>query len=182
METVKPKRGNNPCIIFVGRFQPFTLAHQRVVLDAWNQHKLPVMVVRVEGKNRNKKSPFGWWESALVIHKSLDFKDLQYNQIVCGTAYIGHILERVRLKNFEPKFWYAGSDRLSSYEKQLKLYSKQLNCNIKLINVYRSEISATKVREVLLENDFKAFQGMVSENIYGMFGVLRNQVIDIINI
>jgi predicted nucleotidyltransferase len=84
--------------------------------------------------------------------------------------------------NYEPVLWGTGSDRMKSYGYQVNndSYRDQLNAraDFGLFEIPRTDdnISATQVRNALLDGDEKTFKKMTPRAIHRMYGVLKSEL------
>jgi hypothetical protein len=89
---------------------------------------------------------------------------------------------------YEPVLWGTGSDRLKSYGFQVNndSYRDQLNAraDFGLFEIPRTDdnISATQVRNALLDGDEKTFQQMTPKAIHGMYKELKSKLEDAVGV
>lgn len=178
------EQGKELVNMFVGRFQPFTLGHAKVLEALHKENGYPVVVLLVKSKNPKRKKgdefskPYDTdtqIEMFNNVKKQYKFlKDI----LIVPTGGIDTIFNALRPK-YEPVLWGTGTDRLKSYGYQVNndSYRDQLNCraDFKLFEIKRTDdnISATKVRNSMLDGDEKLFQSMTPKSIHTMYDDLK---------
>lgn len=186
--TVKhAEHGKEPVNIFVGRFQPFTLGHAKVLETIHKQNGYPVIVLLVKSKNPKYKKGDEFRKPYDTDLQVKMFKQVQKQYkflkeiVIIPTGGIDTIFNALRPK-YEPILWGTGSDRMKSYGYQVNndSYRDQLNVNsdFGLFEIPRTDdnISATKVRNTLLDGDEKAFRSMTPKALHKMYDVLKSEL------
>jgi predicted nucleotidyltransferase len=85
---------------------------------------------------------------------------------------------------YEPVLWGTGSDRMASYGYQVNndSYRDQLNvrADFGLFEIPRTDddISATAVRNALLDGNEKQFQNLTPKAVHGMYSELKSKIED----
>jgi nicotinamide mononucleotide adenylyltransferase len=172
------KQGKKKVNIFVGRFQPFTLGHAKVFETLHKENKLPVVVLIVRsGKKPDAKAPFDEdTQMRLFAAMTKEYKFLEAIFITTNAA-IDSIFNSLR-PAYEPVLWGTGTDRFSSYSKQISRYKDELNAldELEAYEIKRGDedISATKVRNSLLIGDQDTFRKMVPKSIHKFFKELQS--------
>lgn len=64
-------------VVFIGRFQPFHLAHQQTVEIAWHYSDNVILVVGSAQEQRSIKNPFSFLERQAMIKNSFVLKEQQ---------------------------------------------------------------------------------------------------------
>lgn len=158
------ERNKKEAFIFQGRFQPITKAHATIILDAIRNNKnLEPFVIVVKGTKSGqdkKRNPFDIDTQIDLIRKSTN-NQVKYIEVT-KSAFIEDLVNVVRDKGYEPVKMFAGSDRVVSYRDMIQRYKDDLGINIEVEEIKRTDedISATKVRNALLEDDFSTFERM----------------------
>ena len=178
------KHGKKMVNMFVGRFQPFTLGHAKVVKQMHEQNGYPVVIFLVKAKNKKKEDAFKRpydEQTQLEMLNNLK-KELPIEHVyIIPTAAIDVMFNEMRPK-YEPVLWGTGTDRMKVYGYQVdkKEYREDLNVlpEFGLYEIQRTgeNISATKVRNAMLDDDFKAFKKMTPKGIHGMYNDLKNKL------
>jgi cytidyltransferase-like protein len=181
------EQGKQPVNMFVGRFQPFTLGHAKVLETIHKENGYPVVVFLVKSKTKKKGDEFSRpYDEKTQIEMFNNVKK-QYPFLkeifVVPTGGIDTMFNEMRPK-YEPVLWGTGSDRMASYGYQVNndSYRDQLNCraDFGLFEIPRTDddISATAVRNALLANDEKQFKNLTPKAIHSMYGELKAKIED----
>ena len=149
--------------IIIGRFQPFTKGHLKCINYIYRTFEIPTIIIMIETPDNrvDEKHPFSS-SFLLPIYNEL-FRD--YNEIegviLTKSANIVEIGQILYDKGYVIDSWVCGTDRYSSYKRMSEKYKEQahLSNEFKLIEIKRSneDISATKVRQSLLNNNYFEF-------------------------
>jgi cytidyltransferase-like protein len=181
------EQGKQPVNMFVGRFQPFTLGHAKVLEALHKENGFPVVVFLVKSKTKKKGDEFSRpYDENTQIEMFNNVKK-QYAFLkeifVVPTGGIDTMFNEIRPK-YEPVLWGTGSDRMTSYGYQVNndSYRDQLNvrADFGLFEIPRTDddISATAVRNALLANDEKQFNNLTPKAIHGMYAELKSKIED----
>ena len=153
--------------ILVGRFQPLTAGHIKCVEYLSKNGKvttknLPTIICMIETKGIDKKTgkidPKRPFPTELFIQ---NYKDILSDCIgiegieLIKSADIVKIKEQLELKGYNIVSWTCGSDRYNDYKRMVEKYAPE----IEVIEIPRTDedISATKARTALMENDEEEF-------------------------
>jgi cytidyltransferase-like protein len=181
------EQGKEPANMFVGRFQPFTLGHAKVLETIHKENGFPVIVFLVKSKTVKKGDEFSRpYEEATQIEMFNKVKR-QYPFLkeiyVVPSAAIDVMFNEMRPK-YEPVLWGTGTDRMKAYGYMVNndSYRDQLNAraDFGLFEITRTDdnISATKVRNALLDGNEKEFQSMTPKAIHPMYVELKSKLED----
>lgn len=149
--------------IMVGRFQPFTKGHMKCVDYAYDKLKIPTIIAMINTPDNkvDKKHPF---PSSLLlpIYKNMFEKNPKIEDIILvSNADIVKIGEELYNAGYEIASWTCGTDRIDSYSKMAEKYKERahLSDDFQMLEIKRSDedISATKVRQAILDNDYDTF-------------------------
>lgn len=175
------EHGNKKVNIFIGRFQPFTLGHAKVLESLYKKNKLTTVVFLIRSKKTKKddnfKRPFDidlQKDMLKAVKSRYNIEDI----IVLDSAAIDKIFNSLRPK-YEPVLWGAGSDRIKSYSYQVdkQQYRDELNVlpDFKLHEIKRTgkNISATQVRIAILKDDFEEFSKLVPKELHKHYDKLK---------
>lgn len=153
--------------ILIGRFQPFTKGHMKCVEYVYRNFDLPTMIVMIDTPDNkvDEKHPF---PSSMLLPMYNDlFKarnDIE-GVILSKNANIVEIGEKLFDMGYEVASWVCGTDRYDSYKKMSDRYKDKAHLadDFQMIEIVRSDedISATKVREALLNGDYKTFSKLM---------------------
>ena len=183
--TVKHKeQGRKPVNMFVGRFQPFTLGHIKVIESIHKQNGYPVVIVLVKSKTKKKEDAFKRpydEETQVAMINSLKSKYPIEDVIVVPTGGIDTMFNAMRPK-YEPVLWGTGSDRMKSYGFQVNKQEYRDDLDVRsdfsLFEIPRTgkNISATQVRDAMLADDFALFKKLTPKPIHGMYNDLKSKL------
>jgi nicotinic acid mononucleotide adenylyltransferase len=179
--------------LMVGRFQPFTNGHMKCVDYAWDKLKIPTVLamINVSDEKVDEKHPF---PSTLLldIYNDIFNKSPRIAKVILvKNANIVEIGSKLYDEGFEVRSWSAGTDRIDSYKKMADKYheSAKLADDFEMIEIKRTDedISATKARKALLDNDTKEFAKLtplltIKSRLKGneSFNKLREQLLKVI--
>lgn len=181
LEITHKERGKIPVNIFVGRYQPFTLGHVKVFEKMYKENGLPIVVFIVRAKKHNiEKTPFNQdLQQSMFASMSKQFKFLKASYII-PTAGIDKIFNQLR-PSYEPVLWGFGTDRKSyNYQIENKNYREQLNTrtDFKGFEIKRddSNISASKVRVAIKNDNYSVFKKMTPKSIHKYYQQLQTEL------
>jgi cytidyltransferase-like protein len=181
-----PEQGKKLVNMFVGRFQPFTLGHAKVVETIHKQNGYPVVILLVKAKNKKKedafKRPYDEATQVAMIN-SLKSKYPIEEVFVIPTGGIDTMFNAMRPK-YEPVLWGTGSDRMRTYGFQVDKQEYRDDLGVRddfgLFEIPRTgkNISATQVRNAMLDGDEKLFKKLTPRPLHGMYGELKQKLED----
>ena len=183
--TVKQtEHGRMPVNMFVGRFQPFTLGHAKVVETIHKQNGYPVVIFLIKSKTKKAedafKRPYDEDTQLDMLQKLKSSYPIQ-DVFILPTAAIDQMFNAMRPK-YEPVLWGTGTDRMKVYGFQVNKdeYRQDLNCreDFQLFEIPRTgkNISATQVREAMLADDLKLFKKLTPRGIHDMYDELKQKL------
>lgn len=151
------------CNIFVGRFQPLTMGHIKCMEKAYNECglKTVLFVIDVPEHKVNETHPFTTDDTFIGLYRRiLSQYDFIIDIVKVKSADILKISEECESLGYRIASWTCGADRQESYSKMVARYSERANLtdDFRMMVLSRNDgISATKVREYLMNNDFESF-------------------------
>ena len=161
--------------ICLGRFMPFTNGHYKMIEYGLKHNGLPTVIFMISNKKMDKKHPF----SDELIQKEMDMlkKSLKgiENTVYVSSADIVKLGQWCYENNYEPQLWITGSDRLAAYKRQAENPKYQdlghFPSSFTTLEVPRTDedISATKVREAIMNDDLDTFKKMMPEGTEKLF-------------
>ena len=161
--------------ICLGRFVPFTNGHYKMIEYGLKHNGLPTVIFMISNKKMDKKHPF----SDELIQKEMDMlkKSLKgiENTVYVSSADIVKLGQWCYENNYEPQLWITGSDRLAAYKRQAENPKYQdlghFPSSFTTLEVPRTDedISATKVREAIMNDDLDTFKKMMPEGTEKLF-------------
>lgn len=165
--------------ILVGRFQPFTKGHYKCV----EASDLPTVICMINVPNDKVDSKHPFPTSMLVdLYSNLFSNDSNIIEVVpVSSADIVKIANELNNKGYQIGSWTCGTDRLKQYTRMSTNYKEQANLSddFKMIEVPRSDedISATKVRNALLDDDRDTFNRMIPDgDTDKLYNTLKRQI------
>lgn len=180
IKDVNMTKGSKPAVCMSGRYQPITKAHAMIIQKMIDDNPdLEPVVFIVKGKGTSEdtdKNPLDFNLQKKLIQKSVP--QIGNNIIEVPDAFIGTMVNELRNKDYEMTVFYCGTDRLSTYNDQLKRYSDKLNIDVKIEEIKRTDddISATKVRDSVKNNDLETFKTMTTNLGKAEFDLLRKKI------
>lgn len=158
--------------IMVGRFQPFTKGHKKVIELMHSENGLPAVVFYIENDKKDSRHPFSNDTVRETIEHSLppNLAEACFPVKSANIVQIGRILQE---HGYEAELFGCGSDRDNAYKKQIEneKYRKAgyFTENFKLFSIKRNDnsdnaygVSATKVRDAVKSGDCARFCSMTA--------------------
>lgn len=161
-----------PVNIVLGRFQPFTLGHLACVKQAYSETGLDTVLCIIETPESkvDERHPFASKDIIPMITPMFG-EDNLLDYVLVKSADIVKIADALHDKGYELASWTCGTDRYAGYERQCKNYWEKagLPSEPKCIEVKRGDddISATKVRQSIRDNDFNTYKKLVPQSWAG---------------
>jgi nicotinamide mononucleotide adenylyltransferase len=174
------ERGKKPVNIFVGRFQPFTLGHVKVFEQMYKKNGYPVVVFLARGgKPDPEKRPFDEdLQQAMFAEMTKQYPFLEAAFVV-PNAGIDTLFATVR-PVYEPMLWGYGTDRKRAYDVMINnpKYREELGVDPEFtgfeIKRTDDDVSASKVRNALMNSDETTFKKMTPKSIHKFYKTLQN--------
>jgi cytidyltransferase-like protein len=180
-----PEQGKEKVNMFVGRFQPFTLGHAKVLETIHKQNGYPVVVFLVKAAKAQKddavKRPYDTNTQIQMFEAVKKQYPFLKEIFVIPSAGIDLMFNEMRPK-YEPVLWGTGTDRFKTYGYQVNndKYREALGVlpEFGLYEIKRDDedISATKVREALADGNKKEFEKLTPKALHSMFGDLKKKL------
>jgi hypothetical protein len=179
LDLTHKEAGRKPVNILVGRFQPPTLGHIKVLRQMHAKNGLPCVVVNVRSKSgKNQK-----FDPETILRIWMDIQK-QYNFIdgirEANTGFLDQVLNALR-PEFEPVLWGTGTDRIKGYERIIKNYGPEANVlpEFQAFEIKRSgkNISATQVREAIIADNEKEFKKLTPTAEHKFYKQLRTELL-----
>lgn len=165
--------------LFVGRFQPVTIAHEDIIREM----DRPVIAV-VRGNKTSKdalRNPFPFSYQVALINTVCPEAEV----IEVKTGYVPDIIAKIRESGFDVRKLYCGTDRKYEYLRQITKINKTLSeeqkiiCEIYVEDRTCSEISATMVRTSLRKGDFDKFVSLIPECVREEYKTMKDMIEDV---
>ena len=162
------------CNVTVGRFQPFTEGHMKMVEAGYKENNLPCVILQIPNTKNDTKHPF----TDELIREEIKFimneqKNANHTSIAghfyVKNADIAKIAKTCHENGFEPVLWLCGSDRYPQYSKQADTekykVANDMLMEFKAFEVKRTDddTSATKVRQAIKDDDFTTYMRMMPQ-------------------
>ena len=178
IDAIKKFPGKEKIAVFMGRFQPPTKAHLDIIKKIQSQEHLPVEIAIVRGEKtglNKEKNPFDF-NLQQQIFKSCLGNSINIMKLTSG--FIGEFINVLRHHNKEPVLLYCGTDRIKSYQAQISRYKNKLNLSLQVKEISRSDedISASKVRNALKNNDIEKFKQLTDKCEWKYFEKLKGEI------
>lgn len=160
--------------IIIGRFQPITKGHMKCIDEVYRKLHIPTIIVIVEAKKQDQRHPFVTYELVDMYKKMFKNDPRIIDIVVSKNANIVDIGKKLYDMGYSIRSWVCGTDRYDSYLKMSTKYhdDAMLDDDFELIEIKRGDedISATKLRNAIINNDFdtfvRLFPAVQSPNIY----------------
>jgi cytidyltransferase-like protein len=178
------EHGKMPVNMFVGRFQPFTLGHAKVIENMNKQNGYPVVIFLIKSKTKKKEDAFSRPYDEDTQVRMLEALKSTYpiqDVFILPSAGIDLMFNELRPK-YEPVLWGTGTDRMKTYSYQVDKEEYRNDLNVRpdfgLFEITRgdNDVSATQVRNAMLEDDEKTFKKLTPRAIHGMYSELKDKL------
>ena len=171
--------------ICLGRFQPFTLGHYKMIEYGFKENGLTTVILMIHNKKMDSQHPFDdeliQKEMELIKNSCPNIEDTIY----VDNADLVKFGQKLKEKEYEAQLWITGSDRLASYKRMAEnpKYQEQggYPSSFTTLEVPRTDedISATKVREVINNDDIDTFKKMMPKGSEKLFNEFKDQLSNI---
>jgi len=175
-------KAQRPVNIIIGRFQPITSGHLKVVNEMYTINGNPTLFVAVRPEKVNPKREF--FDRIVIndmIHSIMKNDTTVKGIVNVKSANIIEIFNECRFRGYEPVLIGCGTDRIQSYQRQVNDYSKFLfTDDLTTHEISRSsdDVSATKVRQMIIDGDEASFSQYTHPTTIAYFDILKNQLTD----
>lgn len=171
--------------LLIGRFQPFTLGHLKCAEWVMKEKGIPTVICVINTTKADSRHPF-LTSTMMPIFKSLikDEKVIE-DVITVASADIVLMAEATYKAGYEPISWSCGSDRIDQYTRMAEKYHDKANlpAGFEVIEIPRTDddISATKVRNSLKNDDFKEFKSSTPHALHKYYDLLKKSLKIVLN-
>ena len=171
------------CNIILGRFQPWTKGHEKILEELYEQNNLKTLILLIDSNKKDEKHPFTTDLSETIIKESCkDIKDKFLDVVRIKGGDFGKMFVLLNELGFIPKLWGCGTDRFNVYKKFCENieYRKKYFVTSEAYEIRRcdDDISATKVRNSIVSKDLETFKEMMNDNCWKYFGQLQRQMLN----
>lgn len=171
----------NSVNIMVGRFQPFTLGHLKCLNGIKNALGVPTMLCVIPGNGDDKHPFMGSVQDEMYDKLKEANPDLIADVVYVKNAFIESWLVPAKERGLEPVSWTCGNDRIDAYrnmiEKHGEKYGLSPEFQVYLVDRGDDNISATSVRESLLEDNKEKFMAEMPECLWDMYDEMRQVMV-----
>ena len=164
MILIKGLEGNNGAI-FIGRFSPPTKAHMQIVENAYKRYDTVTLNIVKSGKN-DPSNPF-------PIDLQMQMWQTVFPNLEIQISQTGNIITIINKADNNINAVLAGTDRKDGYEKQL---ARMPDVTVDEIQRTDEDISASKVRQALKDDDVQTFKQMMHPKTYQFYDELKQYV------
>jgi cytidyltransferase-like protein len=178
--------GGQKVAIFPGRFQPFHLGHLAAFKEASRRFGVPVVPIQIFSKT--DKSPIPDKVLEKMGNDMVKEFDFLAGYVLYPSTLKTVVPQMVKLLReqygFEAIGMGCGSDRLKSYEPQIK-YLNSEKSDVPVSQTFRLEMvderipdgpSGTKVREAIANGDQETFEKYMPKSLHKYFGELQKYI------
>ena len=184
--------GRIPVNVYVGRFQPFHLGHLSCVHEAAKYGLRTVICPVMKGKSASAgEHPFDDEIEMEMFGRLKDSYEDIADIIPVKNSFIEFWVYPLREHGFEPITWTTGKDRVPSYQAMVDKYREkyELAPNFKILPLDKnvdaeggsasntSDISGTRVRECLMNDDREGFMRQMPECLHDMYDEMRRALV-----
>lgn len=154
---------NNTVYCTFGRMQPPTLAHKHLIQALACNLTSDVVIGLSRKSNHSKDNPLNFEERKSILTTHLENID-----IISAVSLYDFICKLNQMKKYDSMVFFCGEDRYEEYKVKIATFMRFLN-NIKdfhVVNINdttlvpdisRKDISSTKLRDAVINNDYKTF-------------------------
>ena len=169
--------------LFLGRFQPFHDGHGSIVMSAWNDCEHLIIAIGSSQEGRTKKNPLTFDErKALIQVLTCYSKDITIIGIPdrenpsddsSWGEYVMNYVEREC--GVRPTVIFEGSEAVRSH------WYDTLDIEVRITDRNEDPISATMIRQMLLEDNKEGFTNNMPAGTWGFYEDLRNIMLEVYN-
>jgi len=146
--------------IFIGRMSPPTSAHQKIIEDSIRKYsKVYIIIIEGEKSSQLKKNFLSFQQRKEL----LKITNPKAQPILSKHGYIPDIIEQEKIDTSGGIAIIAGTDRIDGYKKQFE----GVDYDVTFDEIKRTDddVSASKVRQALADNDLLAYERMVAKGL-----------------
>lgn len=172
------KKADYNCTLMIGRFQPFHLGHKFLFEDAFAKIGRVVIACIHSGK-KSERAPFSREDVRRLIQDATPA-----NVDFFSNGYLPEIVSYYRKSGFEINRMVCGPDRVDTFRAQIDRENKKFTDECKLDIViespdrrYVGEVSATKIRSYLENDDRENFAKNMPPCLSSNFDYLRAELL-----
>ena len=168
-----PPKAKKKADLFLGRMQPIHLGHIKII----KKMKNPIVVL-VKGAASSKdksRNPLSADDQIKLLKKSVPSVRI----VIAANGYLPAIFGDMRKQGFEIETLFAGADRLSDYERQVKGANAKLGADAQFSTKFKETerfTSATTVRNAIRTGDEALFKKLMPKELHSEFKWLQGKL------
>jgi len=170
IDTLISEKTNKTHGIYSGRFQPLTKAHT-MIIEKMAKENDSGTVFLVKGKKTSKDKDKNPFDSDIQLEM---LKKVLPKNVEVKILPTGFFIDELNEMSYNHYNIYAGTDRVKMYKGFKKYLDEDKTLDITTIARTDEDISATKVRDALKNDDEETFKKMTSSKIHSMYEDLKN--------
>ena len=163
----------NEFALVIGRFQPFTNGHLKMINELYQKTQSNVIIGIVEGKKSSQdkvKNPLDYGQRAQLITQALKETNIPFIVMKFENGYLPSIIETINnnVNKVNKIYMACGSDRFPTYTRLLDKAKEEIeDLDYELVEIKRTgeDISATKIRNAIKTGDYDYYSKNVPEGI-----------------
>lgn len=167
--------------LFLGRFQPFHDGHGAIVMDAWNDCEKLIIAIGSSQESRTKRNPLTYHERGALIRAATWHNE---DIIIIGipdrenprddSSWGEYVMEQVEKQcGVRPTIIFEGSEEARSH------WYDTLDVEVRITDRNEDPISATMIRQMLLEDNRGGFTMNMPAGTWGFYEDLRNIMLEV---
>ena len=169
--------------LYLGRFQPFHDGHGTVVREALNHCKNLIIGIGSAQEGRTQRNPLTFVERGGIIYALTSFNTnikivpiYDRDEYADNASWGTYVLDQVtNITGVRPTIVFEGTE--STHEHWWD------DAGVEVIKIDRAEtpISATKIRQMLLDDDKEGFTNNMPSGTWGLYNDLREIMLEVYN-
>ena len=171
----------NSVNIMVGRFQPFTLGHLKCLKGIKNSLGVPTLLCVIPGNGDDKHPFMGNVQDEMYERLKEANPDLIADVAYVKNAFIEAWVLAAKERGLEPVSWTCGNDRIEAYRSMVQKHGEKYGLSpefqVYLVDRGDDNISATSVRESLLNGNKEKFMAEMPECLWAMYDEMRQVMV-----
>jgi cytidyltransferase-like protein len=167
--------------LYLGRFQPFHDGHGSIVTQAWLHCDKLIIGIGSAQERRTKRNPLSYDERAALIYVlTLFSKDIKIIPIFDRDEYAdnaswgNYVLDQVeKIMGVRPTVVFEGTEETHEHWWD--------DAGVEVVKIDRNEtpISATQIRQMLLDDDRDGFTNNMPAGTWGFYDELREIMLEV---
>ena len=167
--------------LFLGRFQPFHDGHGSIVMDAWNDCDNLIIGIGSAQEGRTKKNPLTYAERGGIIWALTCFNPnikiipiYDRDEYADNASWGTYVLDQVeKIVGVRPTVVFEGTEETHEHWWD--------DTGVEVVKIDRNEtpISATQIRQMLLDDDKEGFTNNMPAGTWGFYDELREIMLEV---